>query len=419
MLITLKRFFVYFLIVNYLQLTVMPSFAFAMEKDEILQALPRLEPIKPSSVEERDGWEAPAVLSPAIASQALPVLTISLHRQDDNRFRLQMQQTGAAVYSDLLPKEKIAKDYQGHKIDLTLADTLTTQVVFTTINPACNYLFDIDGHLNLGGSLETEGYFKVQKANSFSLPANLLADSGLFLDNIKTLTHEGSTAPRVITKRGAIDIKQTGDPLELKAVLEARTGIRIEADTGDLIIASDIKTPSTIFLKSKGNTLLKKTSLIGVGGIEITSAGTVMSSEGLPTLITNKRLGVTAKRFDLKAGHYVGLEGIHLQASSLKIGNDQQSPQFQTNGNIVVKSPGEIELLLSSFQAGGDLSFVGGGDIKIIDGQFNAANICFPIDTGTVTLGNISTVPQLTARKAIGLRGKNVLFRNGKLIAGG
>lgn len=421
MLITLKRTFVYFLIVNYLQLTLMPSFAFAMERDEILQAFPRLEPIKPSSLEERDGWEAPAVLSPAIASKALPVLTISLHRQENGSFQLKMQQTGADVYSEFLPKGKAAKDYQGHKIDLNLGDALTTQVVFTTINPACNYLFDIDGHLNLGGSLETEGYFKVQKANSFSLPANLLADSGLFLDNIKTLTQEGSVTPRVIAKRGAIDIRAAGDnkPLELKAVLEARTGIRIEADTGDLVIASDIKTPSTIFLKSKGNTLLKKTSLTGVGGIEITGAGTVMTGEGLPTLITNKRLGVTAKRFDLKAGHYVGLEGIHLQASSLKIGNDQQSPQFQTNGNIVVKSPGEIELLLSSFQAGGDLSFIGGGDIKIIDGQFNAANICFPIDTGTVTLGNISTVPQLTARKAIGLRGKNVLFRNGELIAGG
>ena len=122
MLITLKRFFVYFLIVNYLQLTLMPSFAFAMEKDEILQALPRLEPIKPSSVEERDGWEAPAVLSPAIASQALPVLTISLHRQENGSFQLKMQQTGAAVYSEFLPKGKIAKDYQGHKIDLNLGD---------------------------------------------------------------------------------------------------------------------------------------------------------------------------------------------------------------------------------------------------------------------------------------------------------
>jgi hypothetical protein len=418
MLITLKRTFVYFLIVNYLQLTLMPSFVFAMEKDEILQALPRLEPIKPSSVEERDGWELPAVLSPAIASKALPVLTISLHRQENGSFQLKMQQTGAAVYSEFLPKGKIAKDYQGHKIDLNLGDALTTQVVFTTINPVCNYLFDIDGHLNLGGSLETEGYFKVQKANSFSLPANLLADSGLFLDNIKTLTQEGSTAPRVIAKRGAIDIRAAGDnkPLELKAVLEARTGIRIEADTGDLVIASDIKTPSTIFLKSKGNTLLKKTSLIGVGGIEITSAGTVMSSEGLLTLLTNKLLGVTAKRFDLKAGHYVGLEGIHLQASSLKIGNHKQFPQFQTNGNIVVKSPGEIELLLSSFQAGGDLSFIGGCDIKITDGKFNAANIGFSLETGTTTIGSASTAPQLTANKAIGLRGKNVLLRNGELI---
>ena len=57
MLITLKRFFVYFLIVNYLQLTLMPSFAFAMDKEELLRDLPRLEKIKPSSVEERDGGQ--------------------------------------------------------------------------------------------------------------------------------------------------------------------------------------------------------------------------------------------------------------------------------------------------------------------------------------------------------------------------
>ena len=399
MLITLKRTFVYFLIVNYLQLTLMPSFAFAMEKDDILKALPRLEPIKPSSVEERDGWEAPAVLSPAIASQALPVLTISLHRQENGSFQLKMQQTGAAVYSEILSKGKAARDYQGHKIDLNLGDALTSQVVFTTINPVCNYLFDIDGHLNLGGSLETQGYFKVKKANSFSLPANLLADSGLFLDNIKTLTHEGTTTPRVIAKRGAIDIRAAGDnkPLEIKAVLEARTGIRIEVDTGDLVIASDIKTPSTIFLKSKGNTLLKKTSLIGVGGIEITGAGTVMTGEGLPTLLTNKLLSVTAKSIDLKAGHYFALEGLNISTGygTLKIGQaDKESVHIK----------------------GGRFNF-SGASIYFLNAYLEAKGSIVVNAPHRLILGLEKTSPFLKSDETIVLKSAEALLLSGKVLS--
>ena len=362
MLITLKRTFVYFLIVNYLQLTLMPSFAFAMERDEILQALPRLEPIKPSSVEERDGWEAPAVLSPAIASQALPVLTISLHRQENGSFQLKMQQTGAAVYSEFLPKGKIAKDYQGHKIDLNLGDALTSQVVFTTINPVCNYLFDIDGHLNLGGSLETQGYFKVKKANSFSLPANLLADSGLFLDNIKTLTHEGTTTPRVIAKRGAIDIRAAGDnkPLEIKAVLEARTGIRIETDTGDLVIDSILKTPSEIFLKSQRDVIFKDAQLFGLTGIGVDSKEGIIDIQSAVNpafFITHKMLIFKGgKKIRLQQGDFLGLSGIKINAGEgILIGSDTTVPAFRTNGDIVMDATQSTKFLKCLLNAGEDI----------------------------------------------------------------
>lgn len=361
----MKRLFVYFLIINYLHLSLAPSFVMAMDKDS-LQTLPRLQAIKPSSQDEEDGWERPPILSPAAASQKLPTLKLSLQRQKNGSYQLEMTQKDADPFKEILSKGKVKRDYQGHKIDLSLGEALVSQVVFTTINPACNYLFDIDGHLSLGGSLETAGYFQVIKSNSFSFSSILLADSGIFLDNIKMLIHEGTTTPRVIAKRGPIVINQTGDDksLEIKAVLEASTGIKIETDTGDLVISSAIKTPSTIFLKSKGNTLLKKTALTGVGGIELTGAGTVMTGEDLITLLTNKQIGIKAKRFDLKTGNYVGAEGIYLQGDDVSVGSETSEPLFQSNGTIKLKGKEKLFLKSGGYHSGEEL-ILEGSDIIV------------------------------------------------------
>ena len=373
MFIFIKRLFVYFLIVNYLQLTISPSYVMAVG----IEPLPLIERISPAVSGHSLEWERPKNLDPAEDAVSLPTMRISLHRQTESAYNFQVIKDSAILENRLLTISSVGSVFDGHGIRIDTTDFINGGLKVGGMDNVCNYIFEIDGMLKLDEDVATSGYFRVNRAEGFSYPSILRADSGVFLQEVKAFVGEGEERPLVVSRKGPVQIKGSyGDrKLEIKANLEARKGIEIEVESGELVLASILKTPSEIFLKSQRDILFKKAGLLGLAGIEINSLGGLLkvdSSQELSTFFTHKVLGMKGKKVDLQKGSYIGLEGIRLAATGghLRVGACDGTPELKTNGGIVLGATEESQFLKCNLQAGGDITsnaprtVLGPGDLR-------------------------------------------------------